>query len=191
MAEHDELNRHLKDARSRRRSRVLEGAESILRSRTRVLADRVLEETVPDVFAEVVTVRRDKLFFAFPITEAREVRRVETTGFPGSTATINGVFQIRGRVLSLVDLAPFAADATTLDHGEQTLVIVVGDRDRAMGIRIDEVVGPRTILRNEIDDEFQRTALPFVRNVTRDLVHVVDVAALQDTPEIQLSQRRK
>lgn len=191
MSTHDEPGHRQADDHARRRRQVLESTESFLRRQSRVLARRELEEVVPDVFAEVVTVRRDDMLFGFPVGEAREVRRVKTTTFPGSNAIINGVFQIRGRVLSLVDLAPFAGDATTLDHGDQTLVIVVGDRDRAMGVRIDEVIGPRTILRDEVDEEFHQTALSFVRNVTSDLVHVVDVKALQETPEIMLSQGRK
>lgn len=190
MVELNDIGRTLGKAKDRLRNRVLEGTETILRRRTRTLAERQLEEVVPDVFAEVVTVRRGELILAFPVDEAGEVRRVEMTGFPGSTIIVNGVFQIRGRVVSLVDLAPFAGETRALEHGEQTLVIVIGDHEKALGIRIDEVVGQQTIVRDEVDDEFRRTALPFVRNVTRNLVHIVDIAALQETPEIKLSQRR-
>lgn len=190
MSEHDEFNRDPENTWAQRRSRVLEGTETALRRRASVLAERQLEEVVPDVFAEVVTVRRGDLLLAFPVDSAREVRKVEMTGFPGATIIVNGVFQIRGRVLSLIDLAPFAGETSALEHGEKTLVIVVGDHEKAMGVRIDEVVGQQTIVADEVDDEFHRTALPFVRTVTRDLVHVVDIAALQETSEIKLSQRR-
>jgi len=190
MSGPNELNHDPETTWAQRRSRVLEGTETALRRRARVLAERQLEEIEPDVFAEVVTVRRGDLLLAFPVENAREVRKVEMTGFPGSTNIVNGVFQIRGRVLSLVDLAPFASETKALEHGEETLVIVVDDHERAMGVRIDEVIGPQTIATDEVDDEFHRTALPFVRTVTRDLVHVVDIAALQETNEIKLSQRR-
>jgi chemotaxis signal transduction protein len=190
MVGHDRLNRQLEEVRALRQNERVEDTEAVLRRRSRVLADRELEPAAPDVYAEVVTVRRAELLLAFPIDSAREVRRVKITGFPGSSSVVNGVFQIRGKVLSLVDLASFGGEETTLQHGEETLVIVVERDERAIGVRIDEVVGPQTIEREEIDGEFHGVALPFIRNVTRNLVHIVDVEALNETPEIVLRKRR-
>ena len=188
MPEHERSNDGATKTIARRRSEVLESTESILRRRSRELAERELEAATPEIHAEVITVRRDSLRLGFPVGDAQEVRRVGVTVIPGSTDIVNGVFQIRGKVLSLIDLAPFANEATTLAHGDQTLVIVIGSGEKRLGVRIDEVVGQQTILSGEVDDEFHRIALPFVNSVTRDLIHVIDTEALLQTPEILLSQ---
>ncbi len=162
--------------------------EATLRQRARALAARELEQRKSVVFAEVVAVRRAGLILAVPIAEAREVRRVDVTGLPGSTGFVNGVFQLRGKVLSLVDLAPFCSEAQPLLHGDQTLVIVVGRDDRFLGLRIDEIDGQRTILQEEIDGEFRGRELPFVTHVTRNLAHIVDVEMLLTSPEVRIDR---
>lgn len=188
MADTGRLKRMLGQARERLRDSSESNSEEILRRRSRELAARELEPQASEVFAEVVVVRRVDLVLAVPVAEAREVRRVEVTGLPGSTGHVNGVFQIRGKVLSLVDLAPYCSEAEPLTHGDQTLVIVVGRGDRFLGLRIDEIDGPRTILTTEIDGEFRGRELPFVRHVTRDLAHVVDVETLLTAPEVLLDR---
>lgn len=188
MADTGRLKQMLGQARDRLQGSSKGDLEEILRQRSRDLAARELEPQASEVFAEVVVVRRADLVLAVPVAETREVRRVEVTGLPGSTGYVNGVFQIRGKVLSLVDLAPYCSEAQPLTHGDQTLVIVVGRGDRFLGLRIDEIDGSRTILQTEIDGEFHGRELPFVRHVTRDLAHVVDVETLLSAPEVLLDR---
>jgi chemotaxis signal transduction protein len=188
MSVQDRLQHRFDQAR-KRMHRVEEiDVEEVLRRRSRALAGRELEPQALDIFSDVVVVRRTDLTLAVPVGQAREVRRVDVTGFPGSNSHVNGMFQIRGKVLSLVDLASFCSDVQPLEHGDQTLVIVVGTDDRFLGLRIDEIHGSRTILHDEIDQEFRGRELPFVGCVTRDLEHVVDVEALIQAPEVRLDQ---
>lgn len=188
MSVQDRLKDRFDQARERfERSDVID-VESVLRQRSSALAARELEPQAPDVFAEVVVVRRADLVLAVPLENTREVRRVDVTGLPGSTDHVNGVFQIRGKVLSLVDLAAFCSDAQPLKHGDHTLVIVIGSNDRFLGLRIDEIEGSRNVLHDEIDQDFRGRELPFVGCVTRKLEHLVDVDALLSAAEVRLDR---
>lgn len=188
MSVQDRLQRRFEEARERMHRAEVIDVEEVLRRRSRDLAERELEPQAPDVFSDVVVVRRADLTLAVPVDHAREVRRVDVTRLPGSNSHVNGVFQIRGKVLSLVDLASFCSDVQPLEHGDHTLVIVIGTDDRFLGLRIDEIHGSRTILLNEVDHEFRGRELSFVGCVTRDLEHVVDVEALLQAPEVRLDQ---
>jgi len=188
MSVQDRLQRRFDQARKRMNRTEEIDVEELLRQRSRSLAARELEPRTPDVFSDVVLVQRADLILAVPVGHSREVRRVDITGLPGSNSHVNGVFQIRGKVLSLVDLGSFCGDVQALEHGDQTLVIVIGADDRFLGLRIDEIHGSRTILNDEIDHEFHGRELPFVGCVTRDLEHVVDVEALLEAPEVRLDR---
>ena len=66
--------------------------------------------------------------------------------------------------------------------------VSVGQEERleGFGLRIDEVLGSRTIFNDEIDDGLQERELGFVSHVTRDLVQIVDVGTLLGLPAVRI-----
>jgi len=134
--------------------------------------------------AETIVVRRGELCFAFPVDAVEEIRRVHVSALPHSTPVLRGLFQIRGRPYCLADLAPFF-DAAPDECPEETLVAVVTGRPGPLGLRIDEVLGPRTLFPQDLDTGLKRRRAAFVRAVTRDLVHLVDVEELLSEGQIQ------
>lgn len=186
MDELPTVSARLRDAINRTTSNARETTEEILRRRSATLASRDFDAVEGEIVGEFVAVRRSDTVFAAPITQVREVRRVAVTGFPGENVRIDGIFQIRGRVLSLVDVVPPGEDVTPLRHGEHTLVCVVGAGDRYVGVRIDDLIGPQIIHRDDLDSQFEAQKLPFVKHVTQHLVHIIDVEALLETPELML-----
>ena len=147
-------------------------------------------------FAEVrqrgshVVMRRGDLVFATPVLATREVRQVQVARLPGSGEVIVGLFQLRGRTCSLVDIAPIAGPTEALTHAAESLVVVVSASPGDLGLRIDEVIGPRTIFIDEIDEGLDERTLKFVSHMTRDLVHVLDVEALMASPEVRITGRQ-
>lgn len=166
-------------------------AEELLRRRAADLAARRLEAEEREILGDVVVVRREGVLLGTPLSTTSEVRNVEVVALPGSGSVVNGVFHIRGNVFSLVDLAQFFGDAAPIRHGEETPVVVISGSPGDLGLRIDEIVGPRRIFVDEIDDGLQRRKLSFVEHITHDLVHILDIEALTTSQEVQITGVRR
>ena len=163
----------------------------VLRLRSQRLAMRqtVREEAV-ETFAEVVVVIRGEASFGIPVTSVKEVRSVEITWLPHATKVIAGLFQIRGRTYSLVDIGAFFGQDESLEHGASTLVAVVKGAPGSIGLSIDDVIGHRAITHDEIDDAVHVGTLGFVSHVTRDLVQLIDIDTLLALPAVRISKGR-
>ena len=99
---------------------------------------------------------------------------------------IAGVFQIRGRVHSLIDLARLFAEEGGSGDGSETLVTLFGSAAGDLGLRIDGIVGLRQVFADEIDDGLHGRGLSFVSHVTHDLVHIIDPEALAASPAVRI-----
>jgi hypothetical protein len=88
--------------------------------------------------------------------------------------------------VSVVDLQPFFGPATPAGEDAETLVALVGDSGRALGLRIDEVIGPRVVFRDECDAD-AAPAQDFALAATRDLLVLLDLRALLARPELVLT----
>lgn len=152
--------------------------QRMLRDRARRLAERNVEQTVREVVGEIVVVRRAQSSWGFPLDAVSEVRVVSVTRLPRATEHVCGFFQIRGQVHCLVDLQPFVGEATAPSHGDRAVVAVVERPPRVLGVRVDAVIGARTVFRDEIDATRRERMLELVADVTQDCVQIVDVDAL-------------
>lgn len=161
--------------------------DALLEQRRQSLARRQLEATSREVLARAFVFRRAAVTIGVPLASASEVREVEVSTFPGSGAHVNGVFQIRGRCLALVDLGPFFGSSMPPRHGDRCLAVVVSGARGALGVRIDEIVGVRTIHLDELEPSLGDSVLAFVHHITRDGVHVVDVDAITAQPEVRMT----
>lgn len=158
----------------------------ILTERAAALAARRKKAAERSVFREVTVVRRAGATLGLPTQCVQEIRRVQLTALPQATDTVIGLFQIRGQVHVMLDIAPLLGAATPLRAGEPTLVALVEGAQGRIGLRIDEAVGPRIIFNDELDNDIAAGRNDFVAAVTRDLLAVVDCDALLARPEIYL-----
>jgi chemotaxis signal transduction protein len=160
--------------------------QTVLKERARKLAARELETVSQDTFAEIIVVQRSGVKLGAPIHNAKEVRSVELSRVPGATSIVCGVFQIRGRTCGLVDLGSYFGKPEPLAHQSRVLVAVLETSAGEIGVLIDEVLGPRTVLVEEIDGGLGESALGFVSAVTHDVVHILDLDRLVSTRELHL-----
>ena len=188
-ANFERMRQRLRDSRNAfDQGAEMSSPDAILEQRLGELASRRLESEECDTVAEVIVARRAGFTFATPVESTGEVRLVEVTSLPGATDVIGGVFQIRGTTYSLIDIAPFFGESSGLEHGSRTLAAVVSGLPGELGIRLDEVIGPRTIETSDLDEGLGERQLPFVSHVTRDLVHVLDIQALMASPKVRISK---
>jgi chemotaxis signal transduction protein len=187
----DRLRERLRDAFGDGEQDDRDGrVEQVLQERITRLASRRLEVEERELVDEVIVLRRGGILLATPTWATREVRSVEVAGLPGATDVVKGIFQIRGRTFGLVDLAPFFGETSAIGHGQKTLVALVSGAPGDLGLRIDEILGPRRIHKDEIDEGLRQRALGFVSHVTTDLIHILDVDAVMASPEVRITDRR-
>ncbi len=157
----------------------VEDVEQVLKERAKALALRQRKREQRQHLLDVIVVDRSDVRLGLPMRCAREVRRVAVTKIPGANSPVEGLFQVRGECHNLFDLhALFFGNARSLEHRESTMALIIREGERSLGLRIDEVIGPRAVYRDEFHDEGEQKKLPFVSHVTRDVLNIIDVEEL-------------
>lgn len=185
----DALRGRLRASVERRETAEI-AAEAQLRERAKKLAAHTLRKAVREVVAEVIVVRRERSMLALPILCVEEVREVRVTRLPHRSRFVCGLFSLRGRVCSLVDVQPLVGAADEVGHGDRALVALVRGPRGTLGLRVDEVLGPRVVYGDELDTSHRDRQLDIVARVTRDCVEIVDMDALFASETVRLEARR-
>lgn len=134
-------------------------------------ADRVAAPASEDD-AAFVLLRAGSRFYGLPIGAIREIVKPRPyTVLPGSAACVRGMINVRGRIITVVDLAA-ALTGDLAPVGAQHRVLIVEYRRRSIGLAADEVlqivrVDPREIDRSQDTLAPLGLAPPLVRGVAR------------------------
>lgn len=160
---------------------------SLLESRARDLS--VPSEEAGDIHQRVVTFTVNGETYGIALEHAREIVPVaDTTAVPGTPPRLLGLFNLRGAILPLFDLASlFGSGARLVERGG--LVIVVGREAPELAIAT-ESVGAIAALRDEDilpPAPTMRGEGSLVHGITRDGVILLDGEALLRDPRLHLS----
>lgn len=138
----------------------------------------ILEEN--DQFVSFIVAEEE---YGIPITKVREIIRYEKlTHVPQSAEFIEGVLNLRGRVIPVMDLRKrFCLSQKA--HDRTTRIIVVEIGRLAMGITVDSVTEVRTIPARCIDS-------PPVMGMHVDREFIVGMGKLEDRLVILLDLER-
>jgi chemotaxis signal transduction protein len=161
--------------------------EAELRARRARLERRTHAQREPEVAVQVIAARRGSALLGIPIERVIEFRRAPVSSLPGVPSTIAGIFQIRGYVHCCVDLLPMLSNERPSVADEALLIGVVDTPRGPLGLRFDDVLGPRTIHRDEVDENLQRSRAALVALVTHDLLEVIDLRRLCESPDIHIT----
>jgi purine-binding chemotaxis protein CheW len=161
------------------------GIERILRERGRKLAERA-EAVRPEIYGTVVVARRGSSLLGFPIDRVAEVRVVRVTRLPNAHHYISGVFQLRGQIYALSDLRAFMGEPEPMTHGQVTSAVLLTREEKSIGVRVDEVLGPREIEQRELDRGHRDGRLELIADVTHDCVEIMDVDAFFASPHLRV-----
>jgi purine-binding chemotaxis protein CheW len=180
-----ELHRRLETSRSALQQRLspsIEERRTILRARARFLAqERKGEKELPQSQLEVVEFLLASEHYGIELTYMREIHALsEFTPLPGTPAFVLGLTNVRGQILSVIDIKKLF-DLPEKGLTDLNKVIVVRTHQMELGILADAVLGVRVIARNEF-----RTSLPtltgiraeYLKGITKDPLVVLDVAAI-------------
>lgn len=150
---------------------------AILKRRAERLAQANEDEQHREVVAEIALVAVGKERFGFPATELSGiVSAPEITRLRGLPSWMPGIAQVRGEVISVVDLLRWF----DVEHDEEPATLVLTDLGpRSLGLLVSEVLGFRTVYSDELTQDYSgsQSDRP-VWAMTNDLVAILDMQRL-------------
>jgi len=181
----------LETARSAMQRRLTPNVEErrvILRARARVLAqERQGDEDFSQSRLEVVEFLLASEHYGIELTYIREIHALtEFTPLPGTPAFVLGLTNVRGRILSVIDIKKLF-DLPGKGLTDLNKVIVVRTHQMELGILADAVLGVRSIALNKF-----QTSLPtltgiraeYLKGITNHPLVVLDVAKILSDEKI-------
>jgi len=122
-----------------------EGKRAILRSRAKSLAQEPEGKEEAEKYLEVLAFLLAHETYAIETRFIREVYPLtELTPLPCTPDYISGIINIRGQILTIIDMKKFF-DLPEKGITNLNRVIVVQEEDIALGILADEIIGIRNI----------------------------------------------
>lgn len=129
--------------------------------------------------------------FVVPMDEVAEMIRIpQITRLPGVKPFVNGVGNVRGRLMAVLDMATFFGEASTLPR-TQRRVLAVEQEEQFFGFIVDESLGmqhfPSESFRDEAS-EMLPVFKPFIRgsfSVAGTEWPVMSIPLLLDHPELE------
>jgi purine-binding chemotaxis protein CheW len=154
-----------------------EEKNKILKERTRKLAASVKTEEVREENLEVVEFLLSQERYGFELQYIREVYPLKDfTPIPCTPAFVLGVINVRGQILSIIDMGRFF-DLPQEGITNLNKVIILRSDDMEFGILADEISGVRMIPVSEIQQSLPTlTGLraEYLKGVTNDRVTILD-----------------
>ncbi len=166
---------------------VDERARRVLRERAERLAQSVRTSGEQRAELEMAVCCVGQELFGIPVAMLREILPLPpVTRLPGTPEWLRGIAQVRGDLLSVVDLGRFYQVAGA---AEPTLVAVIDGPRGAIGFTVERVLSYRSLSLAELGqgDLPARAESRATLGVTRDLVVVLDVMHLIEQPELVLA----
>ncbi len=154
---------------------------TILKTRAKILALETESDTSDKKYIDVIQFRLSSELYAIESKYVKEALPLKDfTSLPGIPAFILGIVNVRGKILSILNLKKFL-DLPGNDLSELNKLIIIRNNSMKFGILADEIIGVRSI--NE--DEMQST-IPtlegykekYLKGITKDCVVVLDADKL-------------
>jgi purine-binding chemotaxis protein CheW len=163
----------------------------VLQARARAAARQPLPAAADDEQVQVVEFQLAYERYAIETRWMREVVALrDLTPLPGAPAFVAGLVNVRGRVVSVVDLKAFF-DLPAKGLPDLNRVLVIADETLEFGLLVDAVLGVARIPADQI-----QPALPtltgvrerYLRGLAPDRLAVLDGARLLGDPRIVVNQ---
>jgi len=158
----------------------------ILRERAAVLARWEEKSTVEDGI-EMVEFLLAREHYALESAYVREVYPLKDfTPLPGVPAFVLGLLNVRGRIISIIDLKKFF-DMPDRGISDLNKVIIVHDQKMEFGILADAIIGVRTVSASDLTRPLPTLSgirEEFLRGVTGDRLIVLDGARILADPHL-------
>jgi len=156
-----------------------------LKARARLLALRPDSELDRELEMEVVVAQLGRDSVGVPVGFLREILRMPPlTALPSLPPEFLGLVQIRGELVSVVDLGRLLGLTEARQDGS---LVVVEQEGRSLGLATDAVLGVRQVFRDELTRDSDETIFgggDLLRATTRDLLSILDPEKLLNDERI-------
>lgn len=159
--------------------RIANGQESreLLRGRARALARKPEAAQDPDASLQLIEFVLSGERYGVEPLFVREVYPLrDFTPLPGVPSFVVGIVNVRGEILSVVNLKKFF-DLPEKGLGELNKLIILRNEQMELGILADEILGTRTISRGALQaapPTISGIGASYLRGVTRDGLIMLD-----------------
>ncbi|MFZ2633318.1 MAG: chemotaxis protein CheW [Desulfosalsimonadaceae bacterium] len=146
-----------------------DGAEKILKARAEQLAKKDHAQEPRRHHITVVEFAIAHETYAIELTHIRTIHPLkDLTYIPGAPGFIKGIFNLRGEIISVVDLKHFF-DLPDQKTGDSSQVIILSSESMEFGILSDAILGVTEIDTDDIEDSlptFTGIRLDYLKGVT-------------------------
>jgi purine-binding chemotaxis protein CheW len=160
--------------------------EQILRARARSVA-RESSSSDGKERLEVIEFQMGYERYALEITSVQEVLALrDLTPLPGAPRFVAGIVNVRGRIVSVVDLKAFF-DLPAKGLPDLNRVMVISDGRMEFGLLVDSVTGTKQVLLAELQPPLATmngVRAHYLRGITADRLAVLDAGHIAGDPEI-------
>ncbi len=166
--------------------------QQILRARARSLAESGKKEArSPDLLLEVVEFVLGPEHYGIESSHIREIYPLsEFTPLPCTPAFVLGLVNVRGQILSIIDIKKLF-DLPEKGLTDLNKIIIVHARHMELGILADAILGVRSIVLEEL-----HPALPtltgiradYLRGITKDPLVVLDVEKILSDEKLLVNE---
>lgn len=168
-----------------------EQADAIMAERARALARVPIASPDSDEILEVMVIRMAQERFAIETRFIHEVYRVgDITPVPGGPDFLVGVTNMRGEVLSVLDLRNFFG--IPADPKKRPQILVLGTDRPEFGMLVDEVHEVITVRIDEIAEapgSVQGVSREYLRGVTEDVMLILNGDVLLADERLYMDER--
>ncbi len=160
-----------------------EQQERILKERARILARKIVQEDDASERMEVALCMVGAETFALPVTHLREIVLLPLiTRLPFAPAWFLGIAQVRGTLLTVLDLGAFFGVKGESNPGH--LAVIEGPQG-LLGVTLDSVLSCQHISYSDMRKAgAERTDRRATLGISTDLAVIVDVPRLLSLPEV-------
>lgn len=167
---------------------------SILKNRARALAKEV---EIPDANLQFMEIIEFRLAWETYAVESKYIREIyplkDFTPIPGTPSFVLGLANVRGQILSVIDLKKFF-NLPEKGLGELNKIIVVRNELMEFGILADAIIGARKLMLEHIQESpptVSGIGAEYLKGVTKERMVVLDMEKILNDPKIIVNQHEK
>jgi len=153
----------------------------ILKARAKILSQAIEEERIDTEDIEVVGFTLAYEEYALESSYVREVYPMrELTPVPGAPPFVLGIINVRGQILSVIDIKKFF-ELPEKGLTDLNKVIIIYNDKMEFGILADVVIGTRSIIMKDIQPSipgFTGIRAQYLKGVTGDRMAILDASNL-------------
>lgn len=168
-----------------------EEKHSIFKTRAQALAVEMTDETAQKEFIEIVVFGLASETYGIESAFIREVYPLnDYTTLPGTPSFLLGIVNVRGQIISVIDLKKFF-NLPEKGLGELNKVIIIRNERMELGILADIIQGTRSIAIDEIQTPPVSTVgigAGYLKGVTTNHIIILDAEKILDDESIVINQ---